>query len=171
MRTKPTDRRGKRANRPDTLGRTLDRVTKPIFGKRGLADGAVVKDWPVIVGDSLARHSQPEKISYTGGDRTDGTLHLRVDHSALATELQHLEPVLLEKVNAYFGYHAVARLKLIHAPLPAPEGRPEKVTRPLDDTEERTLKDGLGGVTDPELLDALDRLGRAVIGRTRKDDS
>ena len=49
-------------------------------------------------------------------------MHLRVASGGLAMELQHFEPVLVERINAYFGYPAVARVKLIQGPLPAPAG-------------------------------------------------
>ena len=73
----------------------------------------------------IAKHSRPDRISYANRERHSGLLHLRVDHSAMATELQHLEPQLLERINGYFGFKAVAKMRFIHGPLtdqPAAEG-------------------------------------------------
>ena len=148
-----------------TLGRSVSWITKPIFGKRGLADGVIVKDWAEIAGSDLARCSQPEKIAYPGRERIEGTLHLRINHSGIAPELQHLEPLVLERINGYFGFKAVARLKLIHGPLPKRPPVHEPVSRPLNETEERALVDDLVDVEDPDLRHALEGLGRAVMGR------
>ncbi len=154
-----------RRGRAGTLGRSVSRITKPIFGNRGLADGVIVKDWAEIAGSELARCSQPEKIAYPGRERIEGTLHLRINHSGIAPELQHLEPLVLERINGYFGFKAVARLKLIHGPLPERPPVREPVSRPLNETEERTLVDDLVDVEDPDLRHALEGLGRAVMGR------
>ena len=45
--------------------------------------------------------------------RTDGTLILKVATGALALELSHKEPIIIEKINTYFGYGAVSRIKIM----------------------------------------------------------
>ncbi len=157
-----------RRNRAESLADTVSRVTKPLFGRRGLADGAIVREWQNIVGETIAAHCQPDRVSYARQSRSEGLLHLRVGHSAMATELQHLEPQLVERINDHFGYRAVARLRFIHGPLPErttrkPLGEPE-----LTESEERTLVQTLDGIDDPDLRDALARLGRAVNGHRTK---
>src|SRR5919106_1345380 len=101
---------------PDLLGKVLD----PASRRRGLAEAGVLTDWPRIVGEVLARRCQPVKL--TGSRGHGGILHVHVAGSA-ALELQHSEPQLLERINSYFGYPAVARLRLIRAPR-APRSRP-----------------------------------------------
>ena len=100
-------------------------------------------------------------------ERRDGTLHIRVA-PGLGLEVQHREPVLVERINAFFGYRAVARLALKQGPsarftesrLPPP--------RPLKSEERRALDRQLADIEDPALRAALDRLGAAVIGSNRK---
>lgn len=157
-----------RGRGPRPLAATVADITRPLFGKRGFADGAVVTDWPVIVGATLAAHSAPEKIVYPSAERRGGTLHLRIDSGGLATELQHLEPVLVERINGYFGYRAIARLRFINGPLPP---RSDAVGAPVaapDAGDEAVLAEILACVEDVELRAHLDALGRSVMGR-RKD--
>ena len=47
-----------------TLAATAAKITKPIFGSHGFADGAIAKDWQTIVGEHLGAHSAPERITY-----------------------------------------------------------------------------------------------------------
>ena len=152
-----------RRSRTEPLGTSVGRLTKPLFGKRGLADGAIAHDWQTIVGEAIAKHSQPEKITYASRERTGGLLHLRVDNSAMATQLQHLEPQLLERINSHFGYNAVARMRFIHAPLPAPTVI-QRVHKPVDPSpaRQRQLAEMLKDIDDPELREALEKLGRAL---------
>ncbi len=157
------------------LGETVAELTRPIIGRRGIARGALIADWASIVGDRLAASSQPERIAYAAKRSSEGTLHLRVASGGLAMELQHFEPVLVERINAYFGYPAVARVKLIQGPLPAPAGGkatpPPRPPRVLSPAEQRTLEAQLADIADPDLRQALAGLGRAVLARRDDDET
>ncbi|HLO76541.1 MAG TPA: DUF721 domain-containing protein, partial [Magnetospirillum sp.] len=91
-----------------------DRVTKPVFGRHGFVSGALVVDWAAIVGSAVASHTLPLRIKFPPKERGEGTLEIKVANSAFATELQHLEPLIVERINGYFGWKAVARLRLRH---------------------------------------------------------
>jgi hypothetical protein len=93
-------------------------------------------------------------------------LRLRIARGGLATELQHLEPVLIERINGYFGYRAVARLRFVHGPLPERTAPKPPLTRPLTPEEERELADRLAAVEEDSLRLVLEDLGRDIIGRT-----
>ncbi len=135
------------------------RVTRPVFGRHGFASGALVVDWPAIVGTAVAAHTLPLRIKFPPKARTEGTLVVKVASSAFATELQHLEPLILERINGYFGYRAVARLLLRHGPLPRRlPSRPPPA--PLGGGA--PAAGALAGVEDTELRAALERLGRTL---------
>lgn len=152
-----------RDRKPSSLNTLVRRLTQPLLGKRGFADGRMIADWTEIAGPLLARSSRPLRIAYAHGERTGGTLHLKVAPGGLATEIQHVEPILIERINGYFGYRAVARLHLIQAPLPPPPPEPEPVA-PLDAENEARLERTLAGVKDSALRARLESLGRAVLG-------
>ncbi len=143
-------------------------MAAPILGKRGFAEAEVILQWAAVVGEELARLSVPVKLSFgtpagkEGGGRVNGTLQLRVAPGA-AIEFQHLEPVIVERINTFFGYRAVARLALRQGPLP---NRRPPIPRPraLSPDEAAALASRLAGIEDPALRAALERLGRAILG-------
>ena len=96
-----------------------------VLRKRGFAQATLIRAWPTIVGETFARVSIPEKISYPPHRRSGGVLHLRVERGA-ALEIQHQEPRLIERINATFGYAAISRITIRQGPLPygAPPARP-----------------------------------------------
>jgi len=153
---------------PRALAATVDRITKPLFGRRGFAEGAVISAWPSVIGTELAEHTSPERIVFGPGARSEGTLHIRVDGGGRAIETQHLEPKIVERINVYFGYRAVARLKLIQGPLPPRKISSPAKPRPLDANEERYLEEQLAYIDDDGLKSALEGLGRAVLVARRK---
>jgi len=139
----------------------LGKITRTAVRRRGFAEGAILSDWPAIVGPLLARTTCPLKVSFPRGERGDGTLHLRVASSALSTEITHLQPLIIERINAYFGYGAVSRLALTHGPLP--ERVKAKPPRPAPTAERKqAVAEVLQEITDPDLKAALERLGLAL---------
>jgi hypothetical protein len=140
----------------------IPRIAGAALGKRGFGEAQLVTQWEAVIGPELAQKLAPERLTFPRGERRNGTLRLRVA-SAFATEAQHLEPVLIERINAFFGYGGVARLTLVQGPsLDAAPGAPK--LRALTAAEQRALDARVAGVADPELRDALQRLGSAVAG-------
>jgi hypothetical protein len=146
------------------LAALLPRLTKTALGKRGFAEGGIVADWPAIVGPDLAAVSLPERLAFPQGARREGTLHVRVA-GALALELQHLEPQVIERINSYFGYRAVARLRIRQAPMPLRRAR-GPAAAPLDPQAARQVDSAVAAVADPALRAALAGFGKAL--RSRK---
>ena len=143
-------------------------LTRQALGKRGLAHASVITEWERIIGPDLARYSQPEKLIFPRGQRDRGTLHIRVLGS-LATELQHLEPLVIERVNTHFGYRAVERIRLIQAPLRR-EDRQAKQPKPLpaaDKQELTELRQSLDHVENPEMRAVLERIGESILRRKK----
>jgi hypothetical protein len=135
------------------IGRLLPPLTKRAFAQRGLHEAAIVTDWPAIVGDALARCSAPERL------KPDGTLAVRVAHAPAALELQHLEPVVLDRMATYLGFRAARRLALRQGPLPArPEPARPRPGAPLTGP----ALGAVDAVEDQALRAALARLGAAV---------
>ena len=85
----------------------------------------------------------------------------------MAIELQHLQPLLIERINGYFGFKAVDRLKIIQGPLPDRTEKAAWSTRTLETGEESVLAESLMDIDDDDIRKALQALGRAVIGRGR----
>lgn len=145
-----------------------DRVTGPIRKKRGLADAALISDWPDIIGAALAAECVPLRIA-RGPDGTGGTLHIRVS-GALALELQHMQPQVIERINGYFGYQAIARIALKQGPIGARKPAARKRVTPPSDEDAAVLAAQLDGIDDEDLRRALEALGRGVLGRKQRQE-
>ena len=161
---KNTSRR--RGGGPRAVATLVPRLTKKALGKRGFSEAGVITEWAAIVGEERARVCRPEKLVFPRGERSDGTLHLLVAGPA-AVEVQHDAPRIIERINGYFGYAAVTALKLVNAPVAAPEVMPKQPRRqPADPAALAEMREKLRVVDDPELRQVLDRLGESVISNT-----
>lgn len=147
-------------------GAQADRVTEPIRRRRGLAEAALISRWPDIIGAALAAETLPLRIA-RGADGTGGTLHIRVS-GALALELQHLQPQVIERINGYFGYRAIGRIALQQGPIRPRSRTSRRRTTPPAKRDAEALAAQLDSVADAELRQALEALGRGVLGRKRR---
>lgn len=145
-----------------TLAKTLPSVTAAALGRRGLALGRLLSDWPTVVGPEFAAQSVPERILFARGERTGGVLRLRVA-PGFALMVQHVTPQIIERVNGFFGYRAVDRLALVQGPLPADGRRKPPPAKPKPGpAEEAWGASCVASVSDPDLRQALARLGAAI---------
>ena len=151
----------KRSWRPRAAGVALAQVTKAAFRKRGFTRREILTKWPTIVGDLMARYSCPERLQF-GNDRSQGaTLVVRAG-AGFATELQHLHPIVLDRINTFFGYQAVARITIIQGPLPTPTTAERVALRNITPEEDARVVDQVSGTRNPDLAKALRTLGRTL---------
>lgn len=133
-------------------------VGRTAFRKFGFVQSSVVSRWAEIVGERYARASAPESIRFAHGKRDQGTLTV-VAAGAHAPMMQHVAPQVIERVNRFFGYAAVAKVVIRQGSLPKAEARAAPkalVPVPTD------LGDSLRTVADPELKAVLESLARGV---------
>jgi len=138
-------------------GASVSRIVGPIVARHGGGIVARLKSqWAAIVGPELAAATWPESLA------RDVTLKLRVA-PVQALAVQHRAPLVIERVNLFFGREAVTRLTLMQGPLPIPAPAPRALDQTLDPGEAAALDRRLSDVPSPELRDALARLGRRVL--------
>ncbi len=151
------------------LAATLPKITRQLLDGRGLAEADLLVHWSSIVGSEIAGRSLPRRLTFADPKRrVEGTLQLRVD-GPWAVELIHLEPQLIERINGFFGYRAVAKLRVQQGPLPRAAASEPKPDSPLDPETEAQIRSQADDVTDPEIRAKLVRLGQAAMRRRPKD--
>ena len=130
------------------------------FRRFGFVQSAVVSRWREIVGERYAKVSSPESIRFPAGKKSGGTLTLLVE-GAHAPLIQHLTPLIVERVNRFFGYPAVARIAFRQGAAAASAPRP---VRPAPAAIPRELGEGLRQISDPELRACLTSLAAQLAG-------
>ena len=144
----------------ETLDKHFREITKAVFKRYGFAHAELLRRWPEIVGEELSRWCEPERIKWprASSEQTQkmgGTLVIRAAPGR-GLELQHEAPLILERVNRYYGYCAVGKVQVVQgstnprtrvAPPAKPASQP---VRPL------------AGIDDANLRAALERLGSHI---------
>jgi len=130
--------------------------------KFGFVQASVVSRWNEIVGERYGQVSLPESIRFPAGKKSGGTLTLLVE-GAHAPLIQHLGPMIIERVNRFFGYEAVTKVVFRQGRLPTAAPKPSR-PRPAELTQE--LGENLRSVADPELRACLEALAGHIAATT-----
>lgn len=146
------------------LRNILAKITTPLAQKQGFIRASILLDWNLIVGEKFAEFCQPEKIIFPHERRTGGRLTLKTS-SAFALELSHLEPLIVEKINQYFGYKAVDKLLIKNGKV-TPRAKKQHPTPTVDATTQAQLEDMTRDIHDPKLRQTLIELGKGVLSES-----
>ena len=169
MDKKPTDSSSKGKAKPPwrrggglkAFALSLNAVRKRALGRLSPAEAGLHLEWSAIVGPTLAAKTQPLRLRFPNrNERRDAVLTVACE-PAFALELQHMLPLLIERLNAHFGYGAVARVRLQQTPVIGKAGgrtRPAAGRAALPPTPEPGADALPDDVADEDLARALARL-------------
>lgn len=181
-RNKRKEEEPRRAMRARSVSEMLPEIGGTAFRRFGFVQSSIVSRWKEIVGDRYAGVSVPESIRFPVGRKSDGVLTLVVE-GAHAPMMQHVAPVIIERVNRFFGYKAVARvtfkqgvvqLQKAKSRSAPPSLRP--IGSPLSEASLSVaelpahLGDSLREIADPELREVLEALARGVAASEGRPD-
>ncbi len=152
------------------VGSFVPGLTKKAFEKFGFSTAALITDWEKIAGAKFAAFTAPQRLKWPQlpgsradaagepGNRPGATLVIKVD-PARALEAEYAGAQIIDRINAYFGYRAVAEIRLLQAPIVQPQtvSRPARVPAAIETVPENGLNA------------ALARLQANVAARPRQD--
>lgn len=150
------------------VGSFVPRLTRTAFEKHGFATAELITEWAGIVGADVAAYTRPLKLRWprlVGTDaeaasgRPSATLVIAAD-PARALDVQYKSRHMIEQINVYFGYRAVADLRIeqkMPAPSAAPSARRQHGTvRPVQ------APASLSAISDERLRESLSRLAAGL---------
>ena len=148
-------------------------LIRELVGKRGMVVADMLSMWETIVGEQLAAYTCPEKMEFVGKKRDNAVLRLRVPNGAFALEVQHRKNFLMQKINAYFGYNAVADIKIIQDGnwdfgKNLKNNQPQEEKNLVSDEEQIYIEQISNGIANERLKEKLVKLGKAVFNFNHK---
>ncbi|KKW94146.1 MULTISPECIES: DUF721 domain-containing protein [Sphingobium] len=149
-----------RIGAPRQIADLMPAIGAAAFRKFGFVQSSIVTRWAEIVGAHYAAISEPESIRFPAGKKAGGTLQLTV-MSGHAPMIQHVLPDIVDRVNRFFGYAAVAKVAMKQGMVSQaePERRPPpRNLKPIP----LELGDSLRDIGDPELRAVLESLAQGL---------
>ena len=96
---------------PQLLDVTVGRLVDDHGWDVDLRVAGMFARWPELVGEEVAQHATPESFA-------DGTLVVRTDSTAWATQLKLLAPAVVRRLNEDLGHGTVTLIEVL-GPAPA----------------------------------------------------
>ncbi len=155
------------------LSMTMLPLVRAVMGKRGMVVADMLSMWEKIVGEQTAAYTYPEKMEFSGKNRDNAVLRLRVPNGAFALEVQHRKNFLMQKINAYFGYNAVADIKIVqdgnwNLGKSLKNNQPQEEKNLVSKEEQIYIEQISNGIANEKLREKLVRLGKAVFNFNHK---
>ncbi|MEJ2409103.1 MAG: DUF721 domain-containing protein [Novosphingobium sp.] len=147
----------------------MPEVGRTAFRRFGFVQSSVVTRWPEIVGTRHARVCSPESIRFPPGEKSDGILQLVVV-PAHAPMIQHVIPEIVDRVNRFFGYNAVAKVKIRQGAVKAPAASKPQAAPPSLKPVPMELGESLRDIGDPELRAVLESLARSMNAKSSQEE-
>ena len=158
------------------VGSFVPRLTRQAFEKFGFSAATLITDWVSIVGAETAAWTAPERLKWprpvaSRGDigepdqgRPGATLVLRVDPGR-ALDIQYKSRQIIERINAYFGYRAVADVRIVQSPVAVREPLLRKAAAQPAPCATPPQSAILASVSDDAVRGALERLAAGLAAR------
>jgi hypothetical protein len=152
----------------ERLDKHFEKLTKASFARYGFAYGDLMARWPEIVGESLARHCEPERIKWPRGSgetaqKLGGTLVIRAEPGR-GLDLQYQSHQIIERINQFYGYGAVISVKIMQGHATHAKSLKNKENS-LDSETAKALETRLESIADEKLREALHRLGAGALAK------
>ncbi|MAQ84655.1 DUF721 domain-containing protein [Psychromarinibacter halotolerans] len=172
MTTGPSGKAPRRKRGFERASGLLSTRIREVGEKRGFAVSRVLTHWAEIVGADVAAICRPVNVSYGRGGF--GATLTVLTTGAQAPMLEMQKDQIRERVNACYGYTAIARLRITQtAPTGFAEGQaafaPAPATpkpQPAPEVRERAAE-ASAAVADDSLRRALEALGANVLSRQK----
>ena len=151
------------------VGDLASALLDPVLARKAGMTTGLIAAWPDLVGTRLVGVCRPEKLVWPPRRNEDdpfepATLVVACE-GASVLRLQHQTSELVGRVNAFFGYPAIARMKIVQKAVAG--GRPNRKPklRPLQPGEAEGLAEMTSRIEDPKLKAALAAFGDSVLRR------
>lgn len=122
---------------PTQLGWFVSKITKPFYNKQGFAQNHITENWETIAGSGFSKNSIPIKLSI---QKTGGVLTVACD-GGVALELEYSKLEIIEKVNSYYGFIAINRIKFQNLPIEIKDNNIKKESAPKNNEKNSSLKE------------------------------
>ncbi|MEO0329300.1 MAG: DciA family protein [Pseudomonadota bacterium] len=160
---------GKKPRHATAVADALRGVIEPALARKAGMTIDLIKAWPEIVDQEFADCTRPEKISWPRRSNQDdpfkpATLIVACDQGS-ALFFQHSEKTVLERVNLFFGFQAVNRMKIVQKSVAMEARTKTQPSGTISKAETAKLSHLLETVEEPKLRKVLEKLGRGVFMR------
>jgi len=159
--------RGRRAYRAAPKADVLmSKIMQPLAAKYGAGRSGLTEHWEEIVGARFAKISRP--VRFLGG-REGRTLLISAPGPAAAL-ISAAGQSIIDRANGFLGPGYIRHIKVVQSKMKDSQLSGTRRTRQQDLTlgQKEQLQSSLENIKDPDVKQALEKLGRQAYGRPKR---
>ena len=149
-----------------SFGEDVRKLIAPLLGRKGMIQADVIRYWRDILGADLASGVTPFSVSFS--KNTEGAvLTVKAYSGAFAVEFTARKEQIIERLNSYFGYPAIADIRIKQGGTFTPQA---PVREPLSVPAEKKaeIEEAAVRIENESLRESVIRLGLLTIA-SKKD--
>lgn len=120
----------------------------------------ITKNWSDIVGKKYEKLCYPKLIRFTKAEKT-ASLTIAVYNPSIGFFLESNSEVIIERIATLYGFKSVAKIIIKQEPKNISQN---KIERKLSSKQENSLKENIKNISDQNLAETLEKLGKNIIG-------
>ena len=129
---------GRKQTAPRSVSDILGTVLEPLIARRTGMRLDLLRIWPELVGPEFANTTRPEQIKWARraheADSFEPAMLVVACEPASALFFQHEQSEIIKRVNEFFGFEAVNRVKILQKPVvdfgsEAPQSAEKRIVR------------------------------------------
>ena len=147
----------------------VGKVLEPVLSRRTGMTMDLLTAWRELVGEQYADFTRPQKINWPRRAHEEdpfkpGTLIVACD-GARALFFQHDLANVCERVNVFFGFAAIEKIKIVQKPVQMAVSVRRHKPVELSAPSKIRLETILNRIEEPELRETLEKLGKGVFSK------
>ncbi len=153
----PTQER--RRNGLISFGADIRRLIAPVLGKNGFMHADILAHWDDILGGLSSKGVYPVRLVFPKGQRENAVLHVKAISGAYAMEFTANRTAILDRLNGFFGYRAVADVRVTQGALPVAKFSRVPKRPPVSEKKRDEVRRAVAGIQNDGLRAAAEELG------------
>ncbi|MGN6585413.1 MAG: DUF721 domain-containing protein [Rhizobiaceae bacterium] len=154
------------------LSDVASEILDPVLRRRTGISVGLVQSWEEIAGERLAASTRPERILWPRRLHEDdpfapATLVIACE-GMTALRVQHETGEIIQRINAFLGFAAIGRIKIVQKPVNSGVAKKRPALRPLSPSEENRISGTVEKIEDDGLRTSLANLGKTIMALKKK---
>jgi len=154
------------------LSDVASEILDPVLRRRTGISVGLVQSWEEVAGERLAASTRPERILWPRRLHEDdpfapATLVIACE-GMTALRVQHETGEIIQRINAFLGFAAIGRIKIVQKPVDSGAVKKRPLLRQLSPNEENRIAGTVENIEDDDLRTSLANLGKTIMALKKK---
>jgi hypothetical protein len=152
-----------------SIDQKIGDLLKPLFAgskKEFILINNLTKNWSEIIGKKYEQLCYPQSVKFNKNDK-NASLTIGVYNPAVGFFLENNSEVIIERIAILYGFKSINKIIIKQDPKNLNLNKSSEIK--LSPTQEKNLQEKLAEISDQNLAETLQKLGREILNSDAKN--